>query len=209
MTFCVALISMASVVVILSCASARSQDFPALSEVVISGRNGDLGAALTSNVWSESDLGGALFAAAGTHNPEAARLLIASGADVDFSVLQRTPLIVSIVEDSPGVSAVLLDAGADPDFSSSFEWRPLHFAIGKGFSRDEIIRLLLAHGADIDARTNLSVTPLHRAAGFCRNSAVEILLAHGAKKNARDKYGRTAAERASRAGCDDVAALLR
>ena len=54
------------------------------------------------------------------------------------------------------------------------------------------IKGLLTKGADVNARSEIGWTPLHRAAANNQNSEViEVLLRAGADVNARDKNGRT------------------
>jgi ankyrin repeat protein len=56
-----------------------------------------------------------------------------------------------------------------------------------------VAELLLANGADVNARDNRRFTPLHVAAGGFTNrkDVVELLLARGADVNARDDMGMT------------------
>ena len=62
----------------------------------------------------------------------------------------------------------------------------------------EIARLLLEHGADVDAARGPGVTPLMSAAAAGRTECVKLLLEHGADPNARDlPDGRTALHRAA------------
>ena len=49
--------------------------------------------------------------------------------------------------------------------------------------------LLLNAGADIEAKTELSTTPLHIASGLNNTTNVKILLNAGANIEARDCYG--------------------
>ena len=55
-----------------------------------------------------------------------------------------------------------------------------------------MIGVLIAAGADLEARDNSGMTPLHEAAMFNKTSAAaEALLAAGADVNARDTWGLT------------------
>ena len=54
-----------------------------------------------------------------------------------------------------------------------------------------MVTLLLSHGADVNARDNNGMTPLHDAAREGHSEVVTLLLSHGADVNARDNNGRT------------------
>ncbi len=89
--------------------------------------------------------------------------------------------------------------------SCIFQWRLTHHYRTKGFDRtayQRILRMLLDHGFEADARTQTGATPLHSAAraGVLRPwsplesecvAFTEILLTHGANVNAVDGQGRT------------------
>lgn len=187
----------------------EAKELPELNEIVVNDTYEELESALQNRVWSSDELNGALVAAAGTNKVDAAILLLDSGASTAYTSMYQNALTAAVVENSVQVTEILLERGFDPDFKSLFDWRPLHLAVRERYSHDEILILLLDHGAEVDAATNLRVTPLHRAAGFCKGSAVTILLSHGADKLLLDKYGQTAKQRAEKAGCSDVANLLR
>ena len=61
----------------------------------------------------------------------------------------------------------------------------------------DVVRLLLKHGADVNARTNYGSTPLHAAAAKGRVEVVQVLLEHGAIVGAKDNGGETALQVAS------------
>ncbi len=66
---------------------------------------------------------------------------------------------------------------------------PLHYAARD--SHKEIIELLIAKGADLNARMGEGLTPLHQAAYGGQKEAVELLIAAGADVNAKDRGGVT------------------
>ena len=66
---------------------------------------------------------------------------------------------------------------------------PLHVAAMNG--RTEVVKLLLAGKADVNARNDYGVTPLHNAAGNGLTEVVALLLAGGADVNAKDEFGQT------------------
>ena len=197
------------VLLIVAVAPDAHGELPELNALVVAGENEALRAALATETKTLDELGAALMAAAGVNNSEAASILLNAGAPVDHDLIMRTPLIIAVTEGGYQVAGTLLQAGANPNYMSSFDWRPLHYTMKIENSYDDLMFLLIHFGADIDAQTNLGVTPLHRAAGFCHGSAVKILVQYGANLAITEKYGRTAAQRAIEAGCPEVADLIR
>lgn len=100
----------------------------------------------------------------------------------------------------------LLERGADPDHALPDTGETaLHAALSKANrpQYDEVVRVLLAAGADPGARTRVGVetggfmrdartrgeTPLHRAAAFGTEAAVRLLLDAGADPEVKDANG--------------------
>ena len=73
----------------------------------------------------------------------------------------------------------------------------------------DVTGLLLAHGADINARQFDGTQPVDLAAMMGYESEAEFLLAHGADINARDKNGITPLRWAMQDGHKDLAKMLR
>jgi uncharacterized protein len=71
----------------------------------------------------------------------------------------------------------------------SYDWTPLHYAAYNGDRA--MAELLLANGADVNAKDYFSGTPLHQAVMKAHKAMVEFLLAKGANVNAKDKSGDT------------------
>ena len=105
----------------------------------------------------------------------------------------------------------LLEHGARVDTASSngMHVMPLHSAAAA--RSVPIARLLLEHGAPVNARqggSDSGFTPLMEAAFNGQVDMVEILVAHGAERHLRDEEGRTAADHARARGHDSLAERL-
>jgi|SRR5579884_2086941 len=88
-------------------------------------------------------------------------------------------------------------------------WTPLHLAAF--FDQPEIAELLIARGADVNARSLNAMRnmPLHAAAAGGSNAVVSALLSRGADVNARQQGGWTALHAAAQNGnAGMVTALL-
>jgi ankyrin repeat protein len=103
---------------------------------------------------------------------------------------------------------LLLDSGADPRQAARNGTRvaPLHSAVAGG--NVEVVRELLARGADVHARQDGGYTALHGAAVEGSEEMVRLLLAHGADAAARTNAGQTPADLARERGREKAAALL-
>lgn len=109
-------------------------------------------------------------------------------------------LTLAIHKDYLDIVATLLTSGMDGSPA-------LHDAALKG--RVDMLKVLLAKGADVNHKTNTGATPLHDAAIGGHVEAVRILLEHGANVNAREtESGDTPLYMAAAMGRDQVAALL-
>jgi ankyrin repeat protein len=85
--------------------------------------------------------------------------------------------------------------------------QPLHACIALG-RNPETVRLLLAHGADVNATQAGGYTPLHQAAAAGLEEMTQMLLAAGANPEARCDQGKTPADYARERGHSAVLALL-
>jgi ankyrin repeat protein len=109
----------------------------------------------------------------------------------------------------PEAVRILLDSGAPMDVVARNEMlvQPLHSAAAG--HQPEICRMLLAAGADPDARQAGGFTPLHEAAQNGDPEMVELFLSAGADPGATTDDGKTPIEIADEAGHADVAQRIR
>jgi ankyrin repeat protein len=85
----------------------------------------------------------------------------------------------------------------------------LHLALSKG--NGDTVKLLVQHGADVNAQDERHSTPLHLAASShlaLQGNVVHLLLSHGANAGAKDDRGRTPFQIASSEGLSEIAELL-
>ena len=159
---------------------------------------------LLSQPTTAGDLYDAVLAGKGD---DAARLL-ASGADISEQGDQGTPLHVAAFQGDVAMVSLLLDNGADIESLRNFNGdRPLHVAVS--YNRPDVVVLLLARGAMVDARDASGRTALHMAAGKGYAAVAKVLLENNADVNATFRAQKFSALHAA---CSnnriDVAALL-
>ena len=150
------------------------------------------------------------------------QLLLKGGADPNVSDREgRSPLEWASIGGEKGAVdsvRVLLDAGAHVDHQNTHGQTALeHACFGSDFARDvaptllqipatvksvedraDIVRLLIAKGANVNLAADDGSTPLHWAASWGDVDITKQLLAAGADPNARDKNGDRPLEKAAR-----------
>lgn len=115
----------------------------------------------------------------------------------------ETPLMMAALKREEDAAKALLEHGAAAARSG---WSPLHYAATGGDAG--IVKMLLARGAPVDARSPNASTPLMMAAMYGSEDAVDALLAAGADRRARNELGLDAADFARKAGRDRLAQRL-
>jgi len=149
---------------------------------------------------------------------EIAELLLAFGAEINGTAGRESPLIASASLGAERVSAVLIGAEADLEKTSIYGSRALHWAAWMGTT--ETVELLIAHGAQIEARdSEFSATPLFWAVhGYGPNGpekkkdqvgAAKMLIEAGAKARTANKQGLSALEVAKSCSSKDMYDLLK
>jgi ankyrin repeat protein len=130
-----------------------------------------------------------------------------------------TPLMRAAKSNDIEAMKVLFDAGADPKLAMANRSNALSVVAGNrpgaGGNSDRIVaslRLLIEHGASINAAGARGETPLHIAARLGSNDVVRALAGLGADLNAKDAAGKTALDLVTEPGRnrhEDTEKLLR
>jgi ankyrin repeat protein len=135
---------------------------------------------VTKALMDKGELGLALTSAASFGDIEACSLILAKGADVNWSALQQVPALhwaaqYGYVE----VAQLLIAAGADVNKQTEDGARALTWAIVCLVGED-IVRVLLEAGADPNFATRSWSSPLSRAIAAREISIVRLLVKYGA-----------------------------
>jgi uncharacterized protein len=191
-------------------------DLPKLQELLE--RDAALARAASAGDHYEAGVTALHLAVCGGHL-EAARALVAAGADVNAIAKDGSPLSVAVWEGHLGVIEFLLAHCADPRAAAANGETALHAAAYKG--NVEAGTRLIAHGAEVNGRTTTGTTdmfitsppvcgesPLHLAAAYGHREFVQLLLQSGARKDLRDHTGQTPAHWAARHHQNELIRLL-
>jgi ankyrin repeat protein len=161
------------------------------------------------------DLDGRLLDAAYANDVEAARELIADGADVDAKdESQQSAYLIATSEVGPGTELLELTLanGADVNAKDSFNGTGLIRAAERGHA--EICRRLLEAGIDKDHVNRLGWTALLEAVmlgdgGPDHVETVRVLVEGGVDTSIADRDGVTPLQHARRKGYDEITRILR
>ena len=74
---------------------------------------------------------------------------------------------------------------------SEYQSTPLHQAVMRRYNYEKTVELLIANGADVNAKEDGGWTPLHYAAEFGRKEVAELLIANDADVNAKGDEKKT------------------
>jgi ankyrin repeat protein len=152
-----------------------------------------------------------IFEAAATGDLPQLKTLLAVDPELvhTFSGDGWTPLHLAAAFSTPEAVSALLTTGARVDALSRNPQQnhPLHAALALGRNPDTI-RLLLEHGAPVNAAQAGGFTAIFSAATANRRDLAEILFSHGANPDQKSDAGKTAADFARERGHTELAAWL-
>jgi len=156
-----------------------------------------------------------LLAAAYRNDVNAARKLVADGADVnakDSSEQSAYLIATSEIGDDPRLLELTLDAGADVNAKDSYNGTGLIRAAERGYER--IVRRLLRTEIDLDHVNRLGWTALLEAiilgkGGRAHTETVRLLVDAGADVNLPDQDGTTPLAHARRRDAAAIERILR
>jgi len=131
-----------------------------------------------------------------------AEFLIDAGIDPKHKdVNGDTALHVACRHSLTDVADLLLDRGLDIEAVGHWNMRPLETAAATDTGDPTtVVKLLLARGANINAKGFNGHTALHECAFYNRQTMADLLLSRGADPNVKDNDGRTPADLAIFAG---------
>ncbi len=148
-----------------------------------------------------------LFDAIQRADTSAVKRLLAGGVSADSRDADGVPALMSAALFARvDCVRLLLDRGADPDAATKTGATALMWAVPDL----EKVRLLVEHGANVNARSNnLGRTPLLIAAGYPGSTdTLRVLLDKGADLRAKDKNGEHALHKASSSADVEVVRFL-
>lgn len=122
----------------------------------------------------------AMYFAVDKEHLDIVKILIAAGADLNWSDPGLSPLLKAIKKQNIELLQLLLDAGAKVEFKTGFN--PLVYAAGQ-VDNPEIIRLLLEAGCNANSTNSMGDTALVDACLHGHEAVIKLLLASGADAN--------------------------
>ena len=125
------------------------------------------------------DKNSSLLQAIWRNNHDEVLFLIENSPDVNplAKDWMESPLGIAIHYGNAQIVETLIMNGAKTNIKLSHDETPIHLAIQARENQEEIINILVNHGADIDAKeTIFGSTPLHMAVRRNENELVKVLL---------------------------------
>ncbi|WP_437917815.1 ankyrin repeat domain-containing protein [Sphingobacterium sp. LRF_L2] len=120
-----------------------------------------------------------------------------------------TPLGIATHFGQEGVVRILLSKRADPNISSQngYQVYPLHTALTGNYN--QISKMLVEAGAEVNIFQNARITPLHIAAQQGNIDMIIVLLENGADISLKTDFGATASDLALEKGHKEISEILK
>jgi ankyrin repeat protein len=152
-----------------------------------------------------------VFEAAATGQTARLRELVANDPSLvnAYSPDGFTTLGFAVFFSQPENVKALLDAGADVNLPSRESMKVTPLASAAAAKQTELARVLIAHGANVNARAASGHVPLHEAAANGNVELVKLLIDSGADANAKTDDGKTPLAFAIEYKRDEVVDLLK
>jgi ankyrin repeat protein len=150
------------------------KNFRQVSSSLIRSGKAQINAATREGGWTP------LHLAVITEEIDVIKELLAAGATLDaIDADGQTPLLQACLGGQLKIVRLLLNAGANPSHQNKQAHSPLHYL--SAFCRDrQLLRDVIANGADVNAKSMKLNTPMHFAAMNGNEVATQVLLEHGA-----------------------------
>ncbi|RDW69262.1 hypothetical protein BP6252_08282 [Coleophoma cylindrospora] len=103
-----------------------------------------------------------------------------------------TPLLLAVQKRHTEIVRILLEHEKSPDITAKDKngWTVLHYALSR-WEGEDMVEILVNHGANVNAAANDGTTPLHCAVNNNKLHGAKILLQHSVSTEAKDSAGRT------------------
>ena len=138
----------------------------------------------------------------GGYRQELIQTMIDHGADVNaINKHNETAFMKACKTGNVDAIKLLLSVGANPNIKNDDGQTCIHHTVIGNWSR-EVLRVVIAHGGDMNAATKDNITALMLASRTGNVDAINVLLATGADPNITDVDGYTCFHDAVDAGCN-------
>ncbi|KAL8648633.1 MAG: hypothetical protein Q9210_004877 [Variospora velana] len=183
-----------------------NEGWSALDWAVIGGKSDIVKDLLEHGIDAESDgRNKALYLAAGNGHEDTVQMLLDNGADVNASDwIGSTALDWAVPGGHERTVRVLLRNGSNSKSRDAYENTALHWAV----HHEIIARLLIEHGADVNAQNECGQTALCWVARDGSVAVAQLLIEHDANINIQDRCGCTALHGAALQGREAMLQLL-